>query len=194
MLPAVGQESIWRGAFRGATIALAVGAAFMSCSLDSAVFAVSAADDPLGCSAQIYDPAAVAGPALAAAATTVATRIGADLHVRIERSLDGDIDVSVTLNAAEQTGIATATVVIHARRDVVWSLITSCPEALKIVSRTIEGGIHRYTYADAELRARKLAQALVRLGVDHGDRVASLAWNGLKSAARRCLLSQAVAA
>ncbi len=92
MLPAVGQESIWRGAIRSATIALAVGAAFMSCSLDSPVFAASAADDPLGCSGQIYDPAAVAGPALAAAATTVATRLGADLHVRIERSLDGDID------------------------------------------------------------------------------------------------------
>ena len=50
----------------------------------------------------------------------------------------------------------------------------------EIVSRTIEGGIHRYTYADAELRARKLAQALLRLGVQTGDRVASLAWNGYR--------------
>jgi fatty-acyl-CoA synthase len=49
-----------------------------------------------------------------------------------------------------------------------------------IVSRTVEGGIHRYTYAQAELRARKLAQALARLGVDRGDRVASLAWNGYR--------------
>jgi len=46
-----------------------------------------------------------------------------------------------------------------------------------IVSRTIEGGIHRYTYADAHLRCRKLAQALERLGVRPGDRVGSLAWN-----------------
>ncbi len=47
----------------------------------------------------------------------------------------------------------------------------------EIVSRTIEGGIHRYTYAAAEVRARKLAQALARMGVESGDRVASLAWN-----------------
>ena len=50
----------------------------------------------------------------------------------------------------------------------------------EIVSRTIEGGIHRYTYADAEKRAKKLAQALLRLGVEKGDRVASLAWNGYR--------------
>ncbi len=50
----------------------------------------------------------------------------------------------------------------------------------EIVSRTIEGGIHRHTYADAELRARKLAQALSRLGVAMSDRVASLAWNGFR--------------
>ena len=50
----------------------------------------------------------------------------------------------------------------------------------EIISRTVEGGIHRYTYADAELRARKLAQALARLGVGLGDRVASLAWNGYR--------------
>ena len=34
----------------------------------------------------------------------------------------------------------------------------------EIVSRTVEGGIHRYGYADAEVRAKKLAQALGRLG------------------------------
>ena len=50
----------------------------------------------------------------------------------------------------------------------------------EIVSRTVEGGVHRHTYADAELRARKLAQALLRLGVGTGDRVASLAWNGFR--------------
>ncbi|HWO12804.1 MAG TPA: long-chain fatty acid--CoA ligase, partial [Polyangiaceae bacterium] len=37
-----------------------------------------------------------------------------------------------------------------------------------------------YTYADAELRARKLAQALARLGMQSGDRVGSLAWNGYR--------------
>ena len=47
----------------------------------------------------------------------------------------------------------------------------------EIVTRTSEGPIHRYTYAEAERRARQLAKALKRLGVGFGDRVATLAWN-----------------
>ena len=47
----------------------------------------------------------------------------------------------------------------------------------EIVTRTIEGPIHRCTYADLHLRARKCAQALVRLGVGKGDIVATMAWN-----------------
>ncbi|MBK5910728.1 long-chain fatty acid--CoA ligase [Rhodothalassium salexigens] len=47
----------------------------------------------------------------------------------------------------------------------------------EIVTYTVEGGVHRTNYAQVEERARKLAQALKRLGVGHGDRVASLAWN-----------------
>jgi len=50
----------------------------------------------------------------------------------------------------------------------------------EIVSRTIEGPIHRYTYRDAHARARRLANALRRLGVREGDRVATLAWNGYR--------------
>jgi len=48
---------------------------------------------------------------------------------------------------------------------------------VEIVSRTVEGPTHRYTYAEAERRAKRLANALVRLGVAAGDRVATLAWN-----------------
>ena len=47
----------------------------------------------------------------------------------------------------------------------------------EIVSRTVEGPIHRYTYAEAETRARQLARALLRLGIKPGDRVGTLAWN-----------------
>ena len=50
----------------------------------------------------------------------------------------------------------------------------------EIVSRTIEGPIHRYTYRDAHARARKLANALQRLGVKAGDRIGTLAWNGFR--------------
>ena len=39
-----------------------------------------------------------------------------------------------------------------------------------IVSRTTEGPIHRYTLADAHGRAKQLAKAMARLGVDRGDR------------------------
>jgi fatty-acyl-CoA synthase len=48
----------------------------------------------------------------------------------------------------------------------------------EIVSRTVEGGIHRYTYRDAHTRARRLARALGALGVKAGERVGTLAWNG----------------
>ncbi|VXB73224.1 3-(methylthio)propionyl-CoA ligase [Massilia sp. 9I] len=50
----------------------------------------------------------------------------------------------------------------------------------EIVSRRVEGDIHRYTYRDCELRARRMAQALQGLGVAMGDRVATLAWNGYR--------------
>ena len=48
----------------------------------------------------------------------------------------------------------------------------------EIVSRRVEGDIHRYTYRDCEARARRMARALQELGVGMGDRVATLAWNG----------------
>ena len=50
-----------------------------------------------------------------------------------ESTQHGDIEVAVTLDAGEQSGSAKATVRIHARRQVVWSLITSCAEALHLV-------------------------------------------------------------
>ncbi|MFC0251885.1 3-(methylthio)propionyl-CoA ligase [Massilia consociata] len=50
----------------------------------------------------------------------------------------------------------------------------------EIVSRRVEGDIHRYTYRDCERRARRMAGALQALGVGMGDRVATLAWNGYR--------------
>ncbi|MBT9458287.1 MAG: fatty-acid--CoA ligase [Burkholderiaceae bacterium] len=50
----------------------------------------------------------------------------------------------------------------------------------EIVSKRNEGDLHRYTWKDAELRSRKLAQALARLGCEAGDRVGTLAWNGYR--------------
>ncbi len=50
----------------------------------------------------------------------------------------------------------------------------------EIVSRTLEGPVHRYGYRDAHRRAQQLANALTALGVHPGDRVATLAWNGYR--------------
>src|SRR5438876_9695515 len=47
----------------------------------------------------------------------------------------------------------------------------------EIVSRTVEGAIRRYTYAEAERRSKRLAKALLRFGIKPGDRVGTLAWN-----------------
>jgi fatty-acyl-CoA synthase len=48
---------------------------------------------------------------------------------------------------------------------------------VEIVSRTVEGAIHRSTWGDIARRARKVANALTGLGVKQGDRVATIAWN-----------------
>ena len=50
----------------------------------------------------------------------------------------------------------------------------------EIVSRMIEGGIHRYTYSEAHRRSRQLANALTSLGVEAADRIGTLAWNGFR--------------
>ncbi len=51
---------------------------------------------------------------------------------------------------------------------------------VEIVSLSVEGPIHRYTYAEAHQRSKQLAQALIALGIEPGDRVATLAWNGYR--------------
>jgi fatty-acyl-CoA synthase len=47
----------------------------------------------------------------------------------------------------------------------------------EIVSRLPDKSIHRYTYTDFASRAKKLAVALLQLGINEGDRVATLSWN-----------------
>ena len=50
-----------------------------------------------------------------------------------ESAQHGDIELAVSLDAAQQSGSASASVRIHAGREVVWSLITSCGEAVHLV-------------------------------------------------------------
>ena len=47
----------------------------------------------------------------------------------------------------------------------------------EIVSRSVEGPIHRYTYREAAARSAQLAHALRSLGVKPSDRIGTLAWN-----------------
>ena len=51
---------------------------------------------------------------------------------------------------------------------------------VEIVSRTIEGPIHRYGYKDAHKRAKQVAEALQGLGIKLGDRVGTIAWNSYR--------------
>jgi fatty-acyl-CoA synthase len=50
----------------------------------------------------------------------------------------------------------------------------------EIVSRRVEGDIHRYSYRDLAQRARRMANALTALGIEQGERVGTLAWNGYR--------------
>ncbi|WP_233859446.1 3-(methylthio)propionyl-CoA ligase [Paraburkholderia sp. HD33-4] len=50
----------------------------------------------------------------------------------------------------------------------------------KIVSRRVEGDVHRYTYRQLAKRTRRMANALGTLGVKPGERVGTLAWNGYR--------------
>src|SRR6185295_6618988 len=52
---------------------------------------------------------------------------------------------------------------VFPRREVVW--------------RNADKSVQRYTYGDFAVRARRLARALVDLGIRPGDRVATLGWN-----------------
>ncbi len=48
----------------------------------------------------------------------------------------------------------------------------------EIVSKRVEGDVHRSTYRELAVRSRRMANAVAALGVKFGDRVATLAWNG----------------
>ena len=53
----------------------------------------------------------------------------------------------------------------------------SCNLGAELVTLTGEGSVKRATHAELTDRIDRLARALVRLGVQQGDRVASFAWN-----------------
>jgi fatty-acyl-CoA synthase len=50
----------------------------------------------------------------------------------------------------------------------------------EIMTKTLDGSLHRYTYADAYDRMCQLAHALDDLGLERGDRIASVAMNNYR--------------
>ena len=52
--------------------------------------------------------------------------------------------------------------------------------SVEIVSALSDGHVHRTTYADAHHRSKRLAAALLALGVKPGERVATLAWSSYR--------------
>jgi fatty-acyl-CoA synthase len=50
----------------------------------------------------------------------------------------------------------------------------------EIVSHTIEGSIHRYSILESSKRAKKLANALKKLGIKEGDILGTMALNGYR--------------
>src|ERR1700744_3669382 len=47
----------------------------------------------------------------------------------------------------------------------------------EVVTRSVEGPIHRTNYREIATRAHKVPEALDKAGIKEGDRVATLAWN-----------------
>ena len=70
-----------------------------------------------------------------------------------------------------QTPLTISSLIVHADRH---------HADAEIVSRRVEGDIHRTTYRQLHARSRRLADALGQLGIGDGDRVATLAWNGYR--------------
>lgn len=61
-----------------------------------------------------------------------------------------------------------------------WLLFSSAAghhRQTEVVSRRPDGSLHRCTYAELTERAQQLMHALDELGIDPGERVATLAWN-----------------
>ena len=75
------------------------------------------------------------------------------------------------LGLMQSQGLMISSILTHAARH--------HPTA-EVVSRTHENTTHRYTWHDVEARSRRLVRVLQKLGVEVGDRIGTLAWNGFR--------------
>ena len=75
------------------------------------------------------------------------------------------------LGLMQSHGLMISTILTHAARHHAKGLV---------ISRTHENTTHRYTWAEAEQRSRRLVRVLQSLGIGATDRVGTLAWNGYR--------------
>jgi hypothetical protein len=67
------------------------------------------------------------------ASIVLAMLLAAAAPAQVDSAQSGDIEVGSSIDSGAQSGSVAATVRIHARRELVWSLVTSCDVALKTV-------------------------------------------------------------
>ncbi len=117
--------------------------------------------------------------------TNAATRLGAK-----RRSGTADLKF-LAENAGRELQIESGTRITVGKGCIVLGLMMDVPLLIadilehaalahvdtEIVSRDVHGAIQRMSYATALTRCRRLSAALTALGLRHGDRVGSLAWN-----------------
>ena len=72
------------------------------------------------------------------AALCIAGRVAASAATPRPAEPRGDFDLSVVLDPTQQRGEAHAMVRIHARRDVVWRMVTTCSEEMRLVPGLVD--------------------------------------------------------
>ncbi len=90
----------------------------------------------------------------------------------IERGIDRASDEEIPMNGLmQQHGLLISGLIASAAR---------FHGDTEIVSRRVEGDVHRSDYATVERRARRVARVLDALEIAAGERVGTLAWNGYR--------------
>jgi fatty-acyl-CoA synthase len=94
-------------------------------------------------------------------------RQGLQHHIRLNQGQEGH-----TMNGLMmRQPLLISSLIVHAER---------YHGDTEIVSRRVEGDLHRTTYRKLAARSRRMANAIAHLGIGRSDRVATLAWNGYR--------------
>ena len=89
-------------------------------------------------------------------------------HSKKEAKMTYSIIDGLPSTSGDNYQLNTSTIIKYAAR--------TFPE-VEVISRQIDGKLFRYNYREAHERIKKLANALIRLGVKPGDRIGVMEWN-----------------